>query len=177
MNILRRYRFYKKMLMILVVGNALVFAVSLVEFVNYFNFQAQFHQEVASIPGLQNIYEQSQGRAQITFLIGAFAFIFGVLLPTIVLYKLNLSIYEMRKKSEKQFAAWLNWWVKNYGHLKSDAKSPFYSRPEFWLNVALFTLETYGPNAKNPALNYLADLAPLVRNELSKDQDKTEKAG
>lgn len=176
MNVLRRYQFYKRLLIFLVVANALVFALSLVEFVNYYNFQSEFRAQLANAPALQELYLQSQSKAKVTFLIGAFAFIFGVLLPTLVLYKLNLSIYEMRKKTEKQFVSWLNGWVKNYGAMKVDAKSPFYNRPDFWLNVALFALETYGPNAKNPALNYLADLAPLIRSELAKDKDNSERA-
>jgi hypothetical protein len=177
MSVFRRYQFYKKLLVILIVANTLVFAVSLVEFINYYNFQAELRHEIANIPNLQSIYQNSQDKAKITFVIGIFAFIFGVMLPTVVLYKLNLSIHEMRKKTEKQFISWLNWWVKNYGNIKVDAKSPFYNRPDFWLNVALFALETYGPSAKNPALNYLADLAPIIRNELSKDKDSSEKAG
>lgn len=176
MNVFRRYYFYKKLLIFLIIANALVFAVSLIEFVNYYNFQAEFHQELANAPALQNIYEQSQNKSKITFLIGAFAFIFGVLLPTLVLYKLNLSIYEMRKKTEKQFISWMNWWVKNYGSIKAESKSPFYNRPDFWLNIALFALETYGPNAKNPALNYLAELAPIIRSEIAKDKENAEKA-
>lgn len=177
MSVFRRYQFYKKLLVFLIVANSLVFAVSLVEFVTYFNFQSEFRQEIANVPALQDLYEKSQSKAKITFLIGAFAFFFGVLFPTIVLYKLNLSIHEMRKKTEKQFVSWLNWWVKNYGNIKADSKSPFYNRPDFWLNVGLFALETYGPNSKNPALNYLADLAPILRNEIAKDKESAERAG
>ncbi len=177
MRVLRRYQFYKKMLVFLIVANSLLFAVSLVEFVNYFNFQSEFHAEIAKSPALENLYEKSQTKAKITIFIGVFAFFFGVLIPTVVFYKLNLSIQEMRKKTEKQFLSWLNWWVKNYGNIKVDNRSPFYNRPDFWLNLVLFALETYGPNAKNPAINYLADLAPLIRSEISRDKDPDEKAG
>lgn len=177
MKIFRRYQFYKKLLVFLIVANSLLFAVSLVQFVNYFNFQSELQTEIAHSAALQNLHEKSQTQAKVTALIGLFAFFFGVLFPTVVFYKLNLTIQEMRKKTEKQFTSWLSWWVKNYGNIKIDSESPFYNRPDFWLNVVLFALETYGPGAKNPAINYLADLAPLIRNEISRDKDTSEKAG
>ncbi|OQW50473.1 MAG: hypothetical protein A4S09_01375 [Proteobacteria bacterium SG_bin7] len=163
--------------MFLIVANSFLFAASLVEFVNYFNFQSEFHAEIAKTPALESLYEKSQSHAKAALLIGIFAFFFGILLPTVVFYKLNLLIQEIRKKTEKQFISWLNWWVKNYGNIKVDSKSPFYNRPDFWLNVALFTLETYGTNSRNPAINYLADLAPIIRSEISKSDEPDEKAG
>lgn len=167
--------------------NAVVFSLSAVASLGYFKYQSQLEarvekalelssktdDELSSYVKAEFVPLQAQGKVgfQRVLFTGIIAFLLGILIPSVMLYRLNITIQELQRKAEKQFASWLNWWAKNYATFKTDPQIPFYNRPEFWLNVGLFTLESYGSTVKNPVLNYLAEIAPLIRTEIERDKE------
>ncbi len=190
MRVFYKYRVYKFCLQLLFLANTAVLAYVFVTLAPHLdekrNLKAatqqvleqislaklpsdQLHSQVRDI--LVPAVERQELNAKKLVFIGFFMAVFGVGLPMFLFYQLNLTLRDLRRKAEKQFTNWLNWWMKNYAVQKADGKGPFYTRPDFWLNVVLFTLESYGTQAGNPFISYLGELAPIVRQEINKEKE------
>jgi hypothetical protein len=151
MGIVKKYQFYKRLLLTLFAVNVLFIMFGIIAVFKFF----QTHDVTA---------------AEVV-IVGLGTFVFGILTPYVIIDKFMTNMAEMRKRTEIAVAAWVSGWMENYKDHDNDAIHD----PLFWLNIGLLTAEVVGQHTQHPVGRMLAEFAPLLKQELAKSNPKKQK--
>ena len=150
MNLMRKYRFYKRALQVFLFLNVFFMVLGILATVHYF----QDHQ--ASSLELS--------------LVGAGVFVFGFLMPALLLWALELLVNHMRKKMLEHISKVVVAWTDSLKSSNGEAlKSPL-----FWSHMALVVVEEFGKDFDHPMMSVFLEISPYIRQEI---KNRTNSAG
>ena len=98
--------------------------------------------------------------------VAALTLLFGVLIPAWIFRRLMREVSNARRELETRVSHWVVQWAETYAR---HGEKPFQDAV-FWLEVVTLSVESFAPQSKNPAMGFLAELAPLIRRELQKQR-------
>ncbi len=96
--------------------------------------------------------------------IGLGVLIFGIGLPLFFIKRMENSVRDLQTKTQQTVSRWVALWIESQ---KIDGKDEnTISDPTFWVNLVLMGVETMEFEFKNPIFQYIADMAPMIRQAL-----------
>ncbi len=147
MGLFRKYRLYKRILIISFAINTFFILTGIASLVFYF----RSHE-----PDLLVIALVSLG-----------TLIFGIVIPLWLLSKLSIAADEARLSTEKLIASWTAKWM--------TSSTSQMDNPQFWLDSILMGVELLSGEIDHPAGKFISGFAPLVRDEIKEQPKKKAK--
>lgn len=120
------------------------------------------HQEQVLL-STQKLHTKSLQNYQEWILVGLFTFLFGILIPMVLLGLITKQIWKAQKELMKKTSHWLEDIKKE--HLQRDQA---FRSPEFWLQMVLISLEHWAAHSPYPILKYSSEVSVLIKKELKK---------
>ena len=143
----KRYRLLKLAFQSLLVANAFLVAWGLVALNRYLE---------------QNTVTQSE-----LLFVGAMVAVVGFVIPGFILYRIQKTMKDIRRRAEEQLAALLGDWLKTISQV-SRADSSLFLQPLFWIQILLGFAEAWTENSHHPALVFFNEMSPFLRSEIKK---------
>lgn len=110
-------------------------------------------------------YKTNDVPAEIMVGLGLALTVFGIVLPLYYLRKIEATLREWEAKTQKVISQWIATWVEAQEFYSSTEE--FIYNPNFWINLALMTMESMEWDFKNPMLQFIAEMAPMIRKSLN----------
>ncbi len=144
--IFKKYRLYKKLLMGLLITNVFFIMFGIVAGVRYFRDHQWSDGEMMTV--------------------GIGILIFGIILPIYLIKKLEVAAKAWEAKIKKTISQWVAAWVG--AQSAHEGEEEFYKDPAFWINLTMTTMESLKEDVNHPLFQFVADLAPFIRQSLRK---------
>lgn len=174
-TIWRKIRFYRSMILLCLCAAALTISAGVVAGYLLYDGAFQLSGQIQSIGNFadlteaewQTITSAAKRERDLTFGligIGLATFLFGFLVPALVLNKLLTSLREL----EQQLRETLGDLVKDFTATIEQYGDSAFVNAQYWAEVAMIALEFVGRDSRNPSLTLMADLSGLTRAEMAK---------
>jgi hypothetical protein len=135
---LKKYYFYKNLLKVYFAVNVFFVLTGAVFLARSLKSQAWAHSEL--------------------FFVGLGVLIFGFLAPYFLFKRVEKKIKEWEAVTQKLVAQWVAAWTEEHGKGSNEF--------EFWLNLALVSLESMKGQFKNPYFHFVSQMAPYIRQAM-----------
>ena len=108
--------------------------------------------------------DQFDNTTEVTIVFGFLTLLFGLILPSALLFVLSLAIRRTQKVVEKQVARSF----VSFVHAQTRYGEEAFKSPRFWAEVLLILAEGVDEYWSTPLTRILSHLAPILRSEVSK---------
>ena len=138
---------YKRLLKIFIFLNVLVVATGLVAGIHHYLQAAELNQPIAWP----------------LMVIAALTIIFGAILPSILIRRISAKATLAKQQLEQTARTW----IAEYLRQAANYEEPFHNS-DFWIQMLLLTVECASQYTRHPVAVWVAQMAPLLREEIKK---------
>ena len=116
-------------------------------------------------------YRTGEVSAQTVMLVGLAVLVFGIVLPTYFLARIETARRAWEVRIQKIIAQFLASWADTEEVYGPEEK---FRDPSFWISFGLMTLESLEWKFKNPVMQFIMEMSPMIRESLH-DQKRSAK--